>query len=109
MLVKEGLPEIGVKLHAAPVGSPSEHDKLTGCVDPLSRVPTIMFEPELPAVTVMPSELDREKLKEPVCLRFMSSLPSHEEGFTGPPVWRTVDGEDELSTEAVGPVPQLSN
>jgi hypothetical protein len=47
-LEKGGLPEAGLKLHDAPVGSPLVHDKLTDCVEPVCRVVVIVFEPELP-------------------------------------------------------------
>lgn len=49
VLVKVGLPEGGLKpVHEAPDGSPAVQDKLTDCVEPLSKVTVIVFEPEPP-------------------------------------------------------------
>jgi hypothetical protein len=59
-LEKVGLPDAGLKLQDAPVGSPAAHERVTDCVEPLVKVAVIVFEPELPCVTVIPPEFDNE-------------------------------------------------
>jgi hypothetical protein len=64
VLEKVGLSDEGLKLQEAPEGRPLVHDRVTGCVEPLSKLAVMVFDPELPCVTVIPPLLDNEKSKE---------------------------------------------
>jgi len=57
---KVGLPDCGLKEAEAPEGRP-EAERLTVCVEPLSKVAVIVVEPEEPADTLIPPLLVNEK------------------------------------------------
>lgn len=61
VLVKDGLPDCGLKLHEALGGRPAAHARATGWVAPFSKVALIVPDPGLPCVAAIPPELESEK------------------------------------------------
>ena len=64
VLENVGLPEAGLKLQDAPEGRPPVHERVTNWAMPVCRVAVIVFEPELPWATVIPSKSDNEYVEE---------------------------------------------
>jgi hypothetical protein len=60
VLENVGLLDVGLNMQEAPAGRPLVQERITDPAVPDSRVAVIVFEPEVPRVTVIPPEFDNE-------------------------------------------------
>jgi hypothetical protein len=60
VLENVGLPDAGLKPQDAPEGTPPVQERVTDWAVPVCRLAVIVFNPELPCVTVIPPEFDNE-------------------------------------------------